>query len=77
MLLFPKLYKSLNIYNVKQEKNNYKQSILKNNKNNIKIKTDSSNDSDIKENYNKMINDFQNNNYQILRRILHSIQLLI
>ena len=62
MLLFPKLYKSLNIYNVKQEKNNYKQSILKNNKNNIKIKTDFSNDFDIKENYNKMINDFQNNN---------------
>ena len=61
MLLFPKLYKSLNICDIKQEKNNNKDilSKIKKNKNNEKIKSDFGNDFTFKENYNKKNNDFQ------------------
>ena len=70
MLLFPKLYKSLNVCDIKEEKNNNKDilSKIKKNKNNEKIKTDFGNDFTFKENYNKI-----NNNFQIINNINNDI----
>ena len=80
MILFPKIYKCLNICNLKQEKSNQKENFLKKktknknvniNINNAKIKSSNNNyidnEFDFKENYNKLKNDFQNinNNYNI------------
>ena len=70
MILFPKIYKCLNISNkIHEQKNPQRNKINKNiniNLNNAKIKSKKNNyidkDFDIKENYNKMKNDFQINN---------------
>ena len=73
MTLFPKIYKCLNICNIKQEKSNQKDNFLKKktknkilNINNAKINPNNKNnyidkEFDFKENYNKLKNDFQNN----------------
>ena len=72
MILFPKIYKYLNICTLKHEKNIQKENFLKKktknrnlNINNTKIKSNNNNyidkEFDFKENCNKLKNDFQNN----------------